>query len=320
MNYWKERVSIGSRSYPRFIGGPLDGYTDSPFRQLVRTWSTESLLYTEIRHVGTVAHARGAFNALRFNQRERPLQFQVTTNQLTLITRAFEKIIACGVDGIDLNIACPAKNVIKSSSGSALMGNLPLLESILKLMRSLTTLPLTIKMRAGFKEKNALEVVRLAQACGVNAIAIHPRLQTQQFGGTPDYNLVYNIKKTAQVPILYSGGIHSYTQALDVYEKTGVDGFLIGRALCGAPWKLAQIEAEALGKNFAIMPSDRCQAALNHLAFLIEYYGPRGLYNFRKHIPFYIQEQEGAVAARKKLLVTPHVNEVTNEFKKFFGV
>jgi tRNA-dihydrouridine synthase B len=187
-------------------------------------------------------------------------------------------------------------------------------------MRSLTTLPLTIKMRAGFKEKNALEVVQLAQACGVNAIAIHPRLQTQQFGGTPDYNLVHNIKKISQIPILYSGGIHCYTQAQEVYEKTGVDGFLISRALCGAPWKLAQLEAETQGKNFIITSAERCQAALNHLALLIKYYGPRGLYHFRKHIPFYIQEQEGAVAARKKLLVATHIDEVINEFKKFFGV
>ncbi len=320
MTYWKEKVTIGNRLYPRFFGGPLDGYTDSPFRQLVRDFSAENLLYTEIRHVGTLAHTRAAFSALRFSQIERPLQFQIATNSIRYITQAVERIQEIGVDGIDLNIACPAKNVVRSCSGSALMGNLLLLEQVLKLLRSLITGPLTVKMRAGFKEKNAQEVVRLIEACGVDALAIHPRLQTQRFSGELDYTLVQSIKNSVMIPVLYSGGIQTFADAQMVYEKTGVDGFLIGRALCGAPWKLAEFEAHACGKTYIVTSGRRAQVALKHLSLLIDYYGPRGLYHFRKHIPWYITGSEGAVMLRKRLVVAQSVAQVEQGLKEFFGV
>jgi tRNA-dihydrouridine synthase B len=234
--------------------------------------------------------------------------------------KAVETICACGVDGIDLNIACPARAVVKSCSGSALMGDLVLLEQVLRLVRLLTSMPLTIKMRAGFKKKNALEVVKLAQDCGVNAIAIHPRLQTQQFGGELDYALVYEIKHMVTIPVLYSGGIKTYADARFVYEKTGVDGFLIGRALCGAPWKLAELEAHAQNKFYEITMQQRGRMALKHLELLLEYYGPRGLYHFRKHIPWYITGDVGALQMRKRLMIAQSIDVVKQGLQDFFGV
>jgi len=320
MNYWQEKVIIGTRAYPRFIGGPLDGYTDSPFRQLVREFSPHNLLYTQMRHVSSIAHARAVVRELQFDQCERPLNFQIATNTVTGIARAVERILATVVDGIDLNIACPAKNVVKSKSGSAIMADLKLLEQILRALRAASTVPVTVKMRAGFKEKNALAVAQLVQDCGIDALAIHPRLQTQKFGGAPDYALVRSIKNELSIPVLYSGGINTFVDAQSVHEQTGTDGFLIGRGMCGAPWKLAELEAHARGDDYLITSELRAQTAKKHLALLCDYYGTHGLYQFRKHIPFYIAACAGASDARKKLLVLQAVEQVIETLNEFFGV
>lgn len=330
MEYWKKNVIIGGQAYPRFIGGPLDGYTDSPFRQLVRTFSglttrglitsPKNLLYTQMRHVATIARAKGRVHELDFVNNERPLQFQIATNSTRDVARAVERIISRGVDGIDLNIACPAKNVIRAYAGSALMADLPLLERVLRLIRLHCSMPLTVKMRAGFKTKNALEVARVVQECGVDALAIHPRLQTQRFGGDLDYGLVNSIKAAIKIPVLYSGGIVTFADAKMVYERTGVDAFLIGRALCAAPWKLAELEAQSQSAVYTISPQQHAETALRHLALLMAYYGPTGLYHFRKFIPWYIAGFDRAAEVRKRIMILQSADQVVREIREFFGV
>jgi tRNA-dihydrouridine synthase B len=156
MSYWQEKIKIGNLIVPRFMGGPLDGITDSPFRKLVRHYSKDELLYGEMRHVSCVANDKGAKRALDFEQMERPFNYQVSANKIEFIEQACEKIMAAKVDCLDLNIGCPAKNVIKSGCGSALMADLPRLASLLAEFRKHLSIPFTVKIRAGFKEKMLL--------------------------------------------------------------------------------------------------------------------------------------------------------------------
>lgn len=311
MQYWQTELRIGNRSFGRFIGGPLDGITDVPFRQLVRTFSPEALLYTEIRHVQCVAHELGGVKALSFDNRERPLNFQVTANSLDGIDAAIERILIRGVDCIDLNIGCPAKNIVGSGSGSALMADVPLLEKILKRIRALSTVPFTVKMRAGFKEENALDVSLLCQDCGVDAVALHPRLRTQRFAGEPDYDLVAQVKKNVSIPVLVSGGINEYEIAKKVYEQTGCDGFLIGRGMIGRPWILAQMRAQSLGLPYTEPTiADRMAIADSHFDAMLSWYGPAGLYSFRKHLSAYMSGFERAGVVRAALMEEESVIEV----------
>lgn len=311
MHYWQTEVRIGNRSFGRFIGGPLDGVTDVPFRQVVRSLSPEALLYTEIRHVHCIAHEIGGVRPLAFDDRERPLNFQVTANSLDGIDVAIEKILTRGVDCIDLNIGCPAKNIVGSGSGSALMADVPLLEQILKRIRALSTVPFTVKMRAGFKEENAVDVALLCQDCGVDAVALHPRLRTQRFTGEPDYDLVAEVKKVVSIPVLVSGGINEYEIAKRVYEQTGCDGFLIGRGMIGRPWILAQMHAQSLGMVYAEPTvSQRMIIAERHLDAMLSWYGPSGLYAFRKHLAAYMSGFERAGALRAALMEEESLAEV----------
>ena len=319
MSYWQEKIKIGPFSFPRFIGGPLDGITDSPFRKLVREFSHEELLYSEMRHVGCVANEKGGVKALNFNQMERPLNFQLAANKIDFIAPACQKVLALGVDMIDLNVGCPASNVIGSGSGSALMADIPRLCLILKEFRKELPIPFTVKIRAGFKCQNAVEIAQLIQDCGADALAIHPRLQSQKFEGRPDYQLVAAVKKAVTIPVIVSGGIINWQTAKLVYEQTGVDGFLIGRGIWGKPWKLQELRQHSQGNPYAISLPQIMQYALKHLDNMLTYYGPHGLFAFRKHIPFYIKGLPDASLVRQKLVTSTSVDHIKETFFTLIG-
>jgi tRNA-dihydrouridine synthase B len=320
MNYWNEKLKIGSLVFPRFVSGPLDGVTDSPFRRLVREFSPDVLVYSEMRHVSCVANEKGGTKALAFHESERPLNFQLTANSTEKIEQACQKVLERGVDLVDLNIGCPARNVVGSGSGSAMMADLNKLGQVLRLMRAnLPGIPFTVKMRAGFKEKNAYEAAALAQDCGVDAIAIHPRSQTQKFSGDLDYELAARIKKSLSIPLLFSGGVIDFTTAEQVYERTGVDGYLIGRGLWSKPWKLAEMYEHSQGRPFTVDRAVVVACALKHLDYSLEYYGSRGLYCFRKHLPHYVTGVQGASALRTTLVTAGTVQQVRNELIRCLG-
>ena len=319
MSYWQGRVAIGSFSFPRFIGGPLDGITDSPFRKLVRDFSKDELLYTEMRHVACIGHEKGGQRALKFEQMERPLNYQVAANKVEYIASACEKILQAGVDIVDLNIGCPARNVVSSGSGSAMMADLKRLESILVELRRCLPIPFTVKIRAGFKEQNAVDVAKLIQDCGADALAIHPRLQTQFFEGRPDYALAAQVKKTVSIPVILSGGIVNWRTASMAYEQTGVDAYLIGRGIWAQPWKLHELYEHSQGREFAVDRPQMIHYALKHLDYMMEYYGAQGLFNFRKHLPFYVRGIPGATDVRRELVVAQSVDEVKNGLIRLLG-
>lgn len=321
MSFFKEKVKIKHLEFPRFMSGPLDGITDSPFRQLVRDFSKDELLYTEMRHVRSVVTPKGGAMALNFAQFERPLNFQVSANSPDFIEPACERILAAGVDIIDLNAGCPAKNVVSSCCGSALMANPKMLEKILKEFKRVLPdhIPLTLKIRAGFKEVNAVDIAKLAQDCGVDALAIHPRLQTQRFTGRPDMSVAAEVKKALQIPVLFSGNVVNFKTAQLTYEQTGVDGFLIGRGMWAKPWKLEEMKQHALGNEYKIDSKLLLQVALKHVSLMVQQFGIHGLFRFRKHLPFYVKGHPSASALRSRLVRSDSQQDIEEGLKEFLG-
>ncbi len=310
-NYWNSPLIIGNRSFGRFIGSPLDGVTNQPFRKTVRLFSPEALLYTEICHCGKIVYCEPERWGLEVG--ERYINFQMAASNETFIDYACERILAKGVDMFDINIGCPAKTVINNGAGSALMGDVPRLKAVITKFRSCLPGILTVKMRAGFKENNALEVAKMLEDLGVNAICVHPRLQTQGFKGIPDYALVGEIKKQMNIPVLVSGGIKNFSDAQAVYETTGVDGFLIGRALLGKPWILAQMTAESQGNTLTISPDQIRDTMLKHLDAAVAWFGPGpGLAFFKKHLKVYL-EQLGVERTRMISLLQTSTPQAFNE-------
>ncbi len=319
MSYWNEQCKIGNLTFPRFIGGPLDGITDSPFRKIVRKFSPKELLYTEMRHVACVANDKGKIKALDFMQMERPLNYQVSANKVDFIQQACERILESGVDMVDLNIGCPARLVVNSGAGSALMADLPRLKVVLDTFRKALPIPFTVKMRAGFKECNAVEVAQLVQDCGADALAIHPRLQTQHFLGSPDYTIAAQVKRAVTIPVILSGGVVNWATAKAAYEQTGVDAYLIGRGIWSKPWKLYELQEHSQGRLYRVEESVILACALEHVEAMVAYYGHRGIPAFRKHLPFYIKGKPSASGLRQRLVVTHDIEEIKEGLKQFFG-
>ena len=321
MNFFQEKLTIKGLTISRLIGAPLDGITDSPFRKLVRDFSKEELLYTEMRHVRSVVTPKGGALALDFAQFERPLNFQFAANSTEFVAQACERALGVGVDAIDLNIGCPARNVVSSGGGSSLMADPERLERILKEFRRSVPdhIPFTLKIRAGFKTINAVDIAKLAQDCGVDAIAIHPRLQTQMFAGQPNYEIAALVKQSVQIPVFFSGNVVNFKTAKMTYEKTGVDGFLIGRGMWAKPWKFEEMKAHAAGQEYIVDGHMILKVALRHLELMIAQYGSHGLLRFRKNLPFYIKGHPSASELRQRLVQSDSLEDIQKGLIEFLG-
>jgi tRNA-dihydrouridine synthase B len=305
-NFWQEKINIGTLQVPRFMSAPIDGITDSPTRQLIRDFSPEILLFTEMRHVAQVANEKSK-KSLQFEKIEHPICFQISANNTNFIEKAIGRILEKNVEAINLNVGCPAKNIVKAGAGSALMANIPELKNIIKIISNAINgkVPLTIKIRAGFKEKNAIEVSLLAQDMGIQAIIIHPRTQPEAFFAPLDFNLVKQIKEKVQIPVIFSGNINSFEKAKNTHALTGVDGFMIGRALYGAPWKIREIMEAAGDNTFNLDHNSIINIALKHLKLSGEFYGDKVGFNvIKQQLPAYIKNDINAHQTRKALMTS----------------
>ena len=149
---------------------------------------------------------------------------------------------------------------------------------------------------------NALDVSLLAQGCGCEMIIIHPRLQTGRFSSALDFDLVREIKNKVKIPVVFSGNVTNAKRAQMTYEKTGVDGLMIGRPLWGAPWKIKEIIYGLEGEKFSISNEEAVKCALEHLDLNMEFYGDKGFQAFKKHAPQYIKNIPDAALIRKELV------------------
>ena len=178
-----------------------------------------------------------------------------------------------GADLLDVNCGCPAPKVVKHGGGSGLLKDHPRLETILKEIKKAITIPMTVKIRAGFYDHtiNAIETARLAEACGAEHIALHGRTKEQGYRGLANWDLVKQIKETVEVPVSGSGDITSIQQAFDRFRETGCDGVLIGRGAMANPWIFRQIEDTMHGREpFQPTLEDKRAALLEYFEMLRE--------------------------------------------------
>lgn len=311
-SFWTQKINIGNNTFiDRFMAAPLDGVTDSPLRQLIREFSPTELLFGEMRHVSCVSNEKEP-RTVTYNQAEQPLAFQFSANRVDFMEEAIEKVLAHGFMAINLNCGCPAPAVTRSGSGSALMANLPQLKILIQNFVRIINgrVPFSIKIRAGYKERNALEVAQLAQDNGVTMLIIHPRTQPEGFTSRLDYDLVAQIKKHLSIPIVFSGNLNKFETVAKVYGLTGVDGFMIGRALWGAPWKMKEITEASQGRVFAVDTATMLALTLKHLDLNVQHYGKFGFNAFKKQLPQYIRTVEKASHWRGVLLKTQSEGEM----------
>jgi tRNA-dihydrouridine synthase B len=229
---------------PATLLAPMAGVTDTVFRRVIRGLGGCGLIMTEFTSAeGVTRNGAKTLRYLYFDEDEHPIAAQLFGAKAEVMASAAALTEDLGFDSVDINLGCPAKKVVKCG-GSGLLRDLPGLEQILRAVRSAVRIPLTIKIRSGWDESNivAVEVAQIAEAIGVEAIAVHPRTRVQGFSGAADWSLIRAVKQAVRISVIGNGDIEKPEDAARMVAETGCDGVMIGRAAATNPWIFMQIE------------------------------------------------------------------------------
>ncbi|HEX8161925.1 MAG TPA: tRNA dihydrouridine synthase DusB [Pyrinomonadaceae bacterium] len=257
---------------PPLVLSPMAGVTDVPFRALLKRRGGIGLTVSEFISVeGLTRNNPKSKRQMRFFEYERPFAVQIFGGQPERMRMAAEMAEEVGADILDVNCGCPAPKVVKHGGGSGLLRDHPRLETILKEIKKSITIPLTVKIRAGYYDNNinAVETAKLAEQCGVEHIALHGRTKEQGYKGRANWELVGQIKEAVKVPVSGSGDVTTPAEAFARWRETNCDGILIGRGAMANPWIFRQIEEIMRGQEpYAPTLADKRAVLLEYFELL----------------------------------------------------
>ncbi len=270
-------MRIGNVTIENFtVMAPLAGITNLPMRLLAKRAGCGMVCSEMISSNGLVYRSGKTMQLLDSKPEEKPLSVQIFGANPDIMAEAAKIVEDSGADIIDINFGCSVKKILKSNSGAALMKDPPLSKKILQSVRKAVSIPLTIKIRSGWESSGtqALEIARLAQECGVDAITVHPRTATQGFRGEADWCIIGMVKEAATIPIIGNGDVTTPEDALRMLRETGCDGVMVGRAAIGNPIIFDQILATANGRPAPTLDDrQRIDIMLAYLRDSVRYMG-----------------------------------------------
>jgi tRNA-dihydrouridine synthase B len=291
----------------RIVLAPMAGVTDRPFRMLCRRFgaglAASEMLTADARLWDTPKSQR------RMDHRGEPSPrvVQIAGFDPAMMADAARRNVDQGAEIIDINMGCPAKKVCNRLSGSALLKDEPLVAEILRAVVSAVSVPVTLKTRTGWDDahRNGIRIARIAEDCGIQALAIHGRTRADMYRGNAEHETVRTIKQSVGIPVFANGDIDSPLRAREILAVTGCDGIMIGRAAQGRPWIFDEVNFFLrAGKLREELAREKVRDIIRaHLEDLYDFYGDEtGVRVARKHLSWYFRQHPGQEALRDHLV------------------
>lgn len=300
----------------------MAGYTDTAYRQLIKGIEPRVICFTEFTSAdGIVYESKNTLSQLDFNpEEERPLVAQIFGKKPEHFTKAAQMLEAMGVDAIDINMGCPAKKVISSDHGSALLKNPCRAAEIVAATVKGTSLPVSVKTRIGSEELNLpwfIQFCKDMEAAGASLLSIHGRTAKQMYTGLADWSPIYEVKKHVSVPVIGNGDVKSVA---DAQAKLGnLDGVMVGRGTMGNPWLMREIAAAFHGESYTppLTYSEKLPTLLRHCELMVEAKGEkRGIKEMRKHFVGFLKGFRNARAYRNHVVQIETLAQAFEVLKK----
>ena len=300
-----------------FALAPLAGFTDLPFRSVVKKFGADLTFSEMLSSNALVYNSKKTFKMLEKSPNETPYIVQIAGSDLNVIRGAVEILNDIeGIDGIDLNSGCPVPKVISQNSGSSLLLDLTHLRKIIETIKKYSNKRYTsVKVRIGFKDKIPKDIASAINDSGADFLSVHGRTRAGAYKAPVDYEAIATIKQNVSIPVLANGDITSYEKAIEVKKITGCNSLMIGRGAIGNPWIFHQLK---YGKS-SVDRNLKAQIILEHYNSMVEFYGEHGVSMFRKHLHVYSKGYSEASAFRNRINTITDIETMRDEIINFFN-
>lgn len=284
---------------------PMAGVADRAFRELCVSFGAAYVVGEMVSAKGITYNNDKSCELLELSKEERPAAVQIFGYEPDVMAQAAVKAMEYEPDIIDINMGCPAPKIACNGAGSALMKNPDLCGKIVEAVKRAVPVPVTVKIRKGWDKNsvNAVEVAKICESAGADAITVHGRTREQQYMPSADWNIIAQVKQAVKIPVIGNGDITSAQDAAKMFEQTDCDLVMIGRGALGNPWIFSEI-SRLLGHDRPSLPvsnAEKISVMLRHIIKLCEYKGEyNGMREARKHAAWYFKGMPNAASLRKE--------------------